>query len=188
MSEAKKTLSKRIGYPDYVDENCWLATTLGYPPAKRCWYCELRFRHCPFTQYLGVSLALTLISFLVLYLSRNTITRAEVFVVFILVLSYGYFSTRSTEKIIEANFAERKTRIALEEAKASLEGKIGQRTKDLQAMTQSLEEEVQVRTRELQEKVEELEKINKLAVDRELRMVELKEKIKELEKGTGEDK
>jgi len=187
MEESEKPLSKRIGQPDYVNENCWLAMTLGYPPAKRCWYCELKFRHCPFTQYLGMSLVLTLASFGILYLSSGKITRADVFVVFVLVLSYGYFSTISTEKIIEANFAERKIRIALEKTKSSLEDNVAQRTKELREMTQTLEQQVKDRTKELQEKVEESERINRLAVGRELRMIELKEKIKKLEQNLSDE-
>jgi methyl-accepting chemotaxis protein len=54
--------------------------------------------------------------------------------------------------------------IALEKAKANLEAKVEERTE------------------KLQEKVEELEKFQKLAVGRELKMIELKEKIKEIEK------
>jgi methyl-accepting chemotaxis protein len=45
-----------------------------------------------------------------------------------------------------------------------------------------LEKTVEKRTNELQSKMAELEKFNKLAVGRELRMVELKKKIAELEK------
>ncbi len=43
-----------------------------------------------------------------------------------------------------------------------------------------LEERVKKRTEELQQKVEELEKFQKLAVGREIKMIELKEEIKKL--------
>ena len=43
-----------------------------------------------------------------------------------------------------------------------------------------LEEQIKDRTKELQEKVEELEKFNKLAVGRELKMIELKKEIDKL--------
>lgn len=45
-----------------------------------------------------------------------------------------------------------------------------------------MEEKVKERTRELNEKVEELEKFQKLAVGRELKMIELKEEINKLKK------
>lgn len=44
-----------------------------------------------------------------------------------------------------------------------------------------LEEKVQERTTELNEKVKELERFNKLAIGRELKMVELKKRVRELE-------
>lgn len=181
MAENKELFSKRVGNPDYINENCWLATQLGYPPVKRCWYCELRFRNCPFTHYLGISLLLALFSFALAFLIDGKITRAHVFIVFVLVLAYGYFTTRTTEKIIEANFAEKLARIALEKAKASLEVKIAERTKELEDLTKNLGQQVDTRTKELEEKLKELEKINSLAVGRELKMIELKRKIKELE-------
>lgn len=62
-------------------------------------------------------------------------------------------------------------------AKAGLEEK----SKLLEAAKAGLEERVKERTKELEEKVGELERFNKLVVDRELKMAELKERIKELE-------
>lgn len=46
----------------------------------------------------------------------------------------------------------------------------------------NLEREVQKRTRELQNKVEELEKFNKIAIGRELKMVALKKEAERLKK------
>lgn len=48
-----------------------------------------------------------------------------------------------------------------------------------------IEEELKKSKDILQSKVKELERFNKLAIDRELRMIELKEKIKELERKLG---
>lgn len=174
-------MESRIGHENYVNRNCWLAQTLGYPPAKRCWYCELRFRVCPFGQYLLVSLVLAAVAFGLIYLEQRKINRTDVVAVFVLILAYGYFTTQSTERIIETSFAERQSRMALEESKASLEAKVGERTEELKKLTDTLGKQVKERTRELEEKVEELERINRLAVGREIRMVELKEKIKKLE-------
>jgi hypothetical protein len=52
----------------------------------------------------------------------------------------------------------------------------------LRDLAESLEEKVRERTRELEEKVLELEKFQKLAIGRELRIIELKEEIERLKK------
>jgi len=67
-------------------------------------------------------------------------------------------------------------------AQTSLEIKIDARTKELLLLSQRLEEQVEGRTRELKSKIAELERFNKLAIGRELKMIELKNRIKELEK------
>jgi PAS domain S-box-containing protein len=56
--------------------------------------------------------------------------------------------------------------------------------KELEKHRMYLEELVNERTAELKVKIAEIERINKLFVDRELRMMELKDKIRELESGT----
>jgi len=48
-----------------------------------------------------------------------------------------------------------------------------------------LEDRVRERTAELEMKIAEIERMNKLFVDRELRMIEIKEKMKVLEKRIG---
>jgi len=68
----------------------------------------------------------------------------------------------------------------IEEAKTVLEIKVAARTKELKELAEGLDEQVKQRTKELQEKMEELERFNKLAIGRELKMIELKEEIKEL--------
>lgn len=74
-----------------------------------------------------------------------------------------------------------KTKKELEETKSVLEVKVQARTKELKELAGGLEQQVEKRTKELQEKIDELERFQKLAVGRELKMVELKNKIKELE-------
>lgn len=68
----------------------------------------------------------------------------------------------------------------IEAERASLEVKINARTEELKELSESLEAQVRERTAELQEKIGELERFNKLSIDRELKMVELKEEIKQL--------
>ena len=70
----------------------------------------------------------------------------------------------------------------LEEAKAVLEIRVAARTRELQDLTQGLEEQVKARTSDLQEKMKELERFNRLAVDRELKMIELKKELKKIKK------
>lgn len=62
----------------------------------------------------------------------------------------------------------------LRDAKTVLEERVLARTKELQDMTEHLEAQVQERTLELQGKIDELERFQRLAVGRELKMVELK--------------
>lgn len=75
-----------------------------------------------------------------------------------------------------------KIRGELEEERATLEVKVKARTKELENLTKELEGKVQQRTKKLEEKMGELEKFNKLAVGRELKMVELKEEVEKLKK------
>ena len=51
---------------------------------------------------------------------------------------------------------------------------------EIKKFQESLEEQVKERTKELQDKIRELEKFNRLAVGRELKMIELKKEIERL--------
>lgn len=68
----------------------------------------------------------------------------------------------------------------LQDAKSGLENIVIDRTKELQELNRHLGQEVSSRTQELQKKLLELERFNKVAVGRELKMVELKEEIAKL--------
>ncbi len=74
----------------------------------------------------------------------------------------------------------KKSQLALEEAKTSLEIKVQARTKELADLAESLEQEIKERTKELEGKVGELERFQRLAVGRELKMIELKKEIENL--------
>ena len=76
---------------------------------------------------------------------------------------------------------ERKTEKARKEAERS----------KIEALTEAkknLEREVQKRTKELQNKVRELEKFNKIAIGRELKMVARKKEVEEFKKELGKYK
>ena len=74
----------------------------------------------------------------------------------------------------------KKTQTKLEEAKQVLEIKVQARTKELKELAEGLEEQVKERTQELQAKIAELERFQRLAVGRELKMIELKKEAKKL--------
>ena len=71
------------------------------------------------------------------------------------------------------------SRKEIEDTNKILEHRVKERTKQLQGLASSLEGKVQERTLELQGKVQELERFQKLAVGRELRMIELKRELQE---------
>jgi hypothetical protein len=85
-------------------------------------------------------------------------------------------SLRATAKEIQAS------KEALEQAKSILEIRVTSRTKELEELADSLDLKVKEKTKELEQKIKELEKFQKFAVDREIKMVELKSEIKKLKK------
>ncbi|MBI2644376.1 MAG: hypothetical protein HYW95_02635 [Candidatus Wildermuthbacteria bacterium] len=68
-----------------------------------------------------------------------------------------------------------------EEARAVLEIRVGARTRELRELADSLEGKIQERTKELQGRVKELERFQKLVVGRELWMRDLKRRNRELQ-------
>jgi len=70
-----------------------------------------------------------------------------------------------------------------EEYQHALARKLEHKVRELEQVKDNLETQVKERTAELEEKVRELERLNRLFVDRELRMVELKDEIERLKNG-----
>ncbi|MFH1946747.1 MAG: HAMP domain-containing sensor histidine kinase [Candidatus Magasanikbacteria bacterium] len=132
MKQHKKfQCEKKLGCPEYINKNCWLAKTLNNSPSKRCRSCSSRFSHCLFFQYLVISLALVAFLLAISFLVEGEISKLVIVCIFVLVIVYGYFFNKSTEKIIEANFAQRKATEALEELTEKLEEKVDAQTRDL---------------------------------------------------------
>lgn len=68
----------------------------------------------------------------------------------------------------------------LERSKEILEEKVRERTKELETLSKEQEKIIAERTKEAQGKLVELEKFQKLAVGRELKMVDLKKEVNRL--------
>ena len=91
---------------------------------------------------------------------------------------------RSEESI---SLAQAETQEMLELANKSRRALLGvaedekKAREELKKLNEVLEQKVAERTKDLQLKITEIERINKLFIDRELRMIELKKEIKELE-------
>ncbi len=121
MEKDEKLQKTKIGELRYLNENCWLVKNLNYSPSDRCRYCELKFHNCLFFQYLIISLVLALSIFTLFFLIERRVSNLIVISVFVLIIIYGYFFNKSTDKIIEANFAQRKAYEELKEKKEELE-------------------------------------------------------------------
>jgi len=105
--EIKKVEKNKIGGLSYVNKDCFLVQSLGYPSTERCRYCELKFRHCLFFQYMLVSSFLVIFLLFLAYFVDGEVSKSLAISVFVLVLVYGYYLNTSTEKIIRSNFAQK---------------------------------------------------------------------------------
>ncbi|MBU2037313.1 HAMP domain-containing histidine kinase [Patescibacteria group bacterium] len=154
--EQKIQTEKMSGDPGYVNKNCWLAKNLNYPPSKRCQYCELKFSNCLFERYLLISLILVSFLSLAAYLTEKNISKSLIVSVFVLIITYGYFFNKSTEKIIVSNFEEKKSKNAFKELSMTLQQKVAKATAELQAGKSKVEKAYEVE----KEAREELQKLN----------------------------
>ncbi|MCX6720107.1 MAG: HAMP domain-containing sensor histidine kinase [Candidatus Staskawiczbacteria bacterium] len=122
---------KKLGDSGYVNKNCWLARNLGYPPSKHCQYCELQFTNCLFFRYLIVSSILVAALVLASFFVEGGISKVFIVSVFVLVITYGYFFDKSTQKIIESSFAQRKAKESFEELSRNLQQKVNEQTREI---------------------------------------------------------
>lgn len=144
-----KNFKKKLGEPGYLNKNCWLIRSLNYAPYSRCQYCDLKFRNCLFLHYQAISLILIVFFFTLSFLIEGRISKLIVISVFTLVIVYGYFFNKSTDKLIQANFTERKAKEALEELTQNLEQKVKEQTKDIQALLEMKSEFLRVVSHQL---------------------------------------
>jgi signal transduction histidine kinase len=123
--------AKKLGDEGFINTNCWLAKNVGHPPTKRCQYCQLKFSNCLFYRYLIISFALIAFLLIASLLIEGKISKLVIISIFILVIVYGRFFDKSTEKIIEANFASTKAKGDLEELTKNLQKKVDEQTKEI---------------------------------------------------------
>ena len=144
MEKSEKNQRKKPGEPECLNKNCWLIRSLNYTPYKRCQYCELKFRDCLFLHYQIVSLILILFFLVFSFLIEGRISVLVIVSAFTLVIVYGLFFNKSADKIIQANFAQRKANKALEELTKSLEDKIDEQTKGIKEAYKKVEKAYEV--------------------------------------------
>jgi len=175
---------KTIIYPGYQDKTIWVAFSL-----KRV---EEEVKAI-FIRGITIALVGLIFTISIIFLILRTIVdplkkmtaacqevrkgNLEVKIPVISKTEIGELATTFNEMIKDL----RESHAASEESKKVLEIKVKARTRELRELAEGLEEEVKRRTKEIQERMAELEKFQRLAVGRELKMVELKKEIKKLE-------
>lgn len=141
VPEAEKQIEQeKMGEDCYLNNNCFLVNNLKYPPYNRCQYCELKFRQCLFLQYQIITLILIVSSFSLIFLFDRKVSFAVIIVLFIIIVTYGYFFNISTEKIVKTSFLEKKAKNELKELSGKLEEKVADQTKDIRKQNRYLEE------------------------------------------------
>ena len=134
-----------------------------------------------FYLFLVISEYFGLISFKEFFPMENNLYRNSVYLIIVIFSSIftfyvvGFIISSLTELLKKKN-------LKLEEENDILMIKVKARTKELEELANNQKNIIKEKTRELKDKVKELEKFNKLAVGRELRMVELKKENENLKK------
>ncbi len=126
----------KLGESGYLNKNCWLVKSLGYTPYRRCQYCELKFRNCLFLHYQVVSAILITLILISSFLIERKNSEFLIIVVFGLIIVYGYFFNKSTDKLIRANFTERKAKELLKNFNKTLQQKVDEQTKNIKALSE----------------------------------------------------
>lgn len=182
---------KLIIYPGYEDKTIWVAFTL--KSAEKA-------AQAIFIRDIAIAVGgLVLTLFIFIFILHNIINPIKKITLACEEIRKGNLNIKLDIKTkteigeLAAVFNEtiknlKESREALEESKNVLEIKVQARTRELRDLAESLEGQVKDRTKELREKVGELERFNKLAVGRELKMVELKKEIEKLRKELGKSR
>ncbi len=96
-------------------------------------------------------------------------------------LSFAFWIINATTGDLQRHFMRLlDAQEEVEKAKAILEAKVNERTRELKDFSDTLDTQIKEKTKNLEEKIEELERFNKLVIGRELKMVELKEELEQL--------
>ena len=140
MEVAEKIQKEKIEKPEDINKKCWLAKSLNYSPYKRCQFCELKFQHCLFLHYQIISLILVTFLLALSFFLEGNISKLAIISIFTLVVAYGYFFNKSTDRLVQAYFAQRKAKDALEKLAEELEDKVEERTNELKKANEELKE------------------------------------------------
>jgi len=127
-----KIKKDEVGAEGYLNKNCWLVKSMGSSPYSRCQYCDLRFPKCIFLHYQLISIGLIVLFLALFFILEGKVSTLVVICVFTFVIVYGFVLNKSTDRIIKANFEQRKACCALEELTAKLEERVKEQTKDIQ--------------------------------------------------------
>jgi len=149
MEKTETSQTKKPGEVGYLNKNCWLVRSLGYSPYRRCQYCQLKFRHCLFLHYQIISLVLVFFIFVTAFILERKISELIIISVFVFIIVYGYFFNKNTDKLIRANFNERKVKESLEDLTENLEQKVREQTRNIEVLLEMKSEFLRIVSHQL---------------------------------------